>query len=351
MDIPAITPITAPPPAGASSSSDASPAGFAEALAAEMPDPHESANGREQGDAATAMPGDAAAITPPPARETTAQEAPAFSPGNNLPPPLAVISANAASPEGDAPLSGGPLAAVALPSGTSAGPASPGAAKSARAAQFDAMAAQADESDPASATSGAEAVHDALPLEIMPGTASPGPNTIGGTTASASAPMTPGLAWTPAATAAAHTPVPPQLDVALPLHHRDWAAEFSERVAFSVSRGLQTAELRVSPEELGPISVRISLDRNEASVTFVAVHPQVREVIEQALPQLRDSMQQAGLQLGEASVSGGEQRHAGQRGAQQSGTTPLIHSAAPEEQLPAAPARAVASRLLVDTYA
>ncbi len=70
-----------------------------------------------------------------------------------------------------------------------------------------------------------------------------------------------------------------------------------------VSRNVRGAELRLSPAELGPVQVQISLDDNVAKVAFTAGHAVTREALEQALPRLREMFADQGVTLGEASVS------------------------------------------------
>ena len=60
---------------------------------------------------------------------------------------------------------------------------------------------------------------------------------------------------------------------------------------------------RINPPELGPVEVRLKLSGDEATVQFVSAHADVRNAIEAAVSRLRESMAQAGISLGETSVS------------------------------------------------
>lgn len=157
-------------------------------------------------------------------------------------------------------------------------------------------------------------------------------------------------AWVALPPASHGSPPAPALEVTLPVQHRDWASKFSERVTLTVSEGLQSAELRVNPEELGPVRIRVSLDRNEASLVFAAAHPLVRAAIEDALPALRESLQQAGLQLGETFVAGGQPQGGQEQGSNRS--DPARGDKSGESQaVMAENVRHVSASLLVDTYA
>lgn len=89
-----------------------------------------------------------------------------------------------------------------------------------------------------------------------------------------------------------------------------WGADFG-RVMVQISQqagqnnqaGLQTAEIRLDPPELGPLRIVLSVNDSVASAMIFAAHAQTRLTVEQALPQLQQQLAQAGLSLGEASVS------------------------------------------------
>jgi flagellar hook-length control protein FliK len=63
------------------------------------------------------------------------------------------------------------------------------------------------------------------------------------------------------------------------------------------------AEIRLTPAELGPLRVQLSVDDGVATVTFHSSQAATREAIEQALPRLRDLLADNGLSLGQANVS------------------------------------------------
>jgi flagellar hook-length control protein FliK len=66
-----------------------------------------------------------------------------------------------------------------------------------------------------------------------------------------------------------------------------------------------TASLMLDPPELGLLQVVVTVSNDQATATFVAAEPEVRRAIEAALPRLREMMDSAGIQLGDATVSAG----------------------------------------------
>ena len=93
------------------------------------------------------------------------------------------------------------------------------------------------------------------------------------------------------------------LEVSAPVQAPEFAQALSQQVVWIIDKDAQVAELRINPPELGPVEVRLHLSGDEASVQFVSAHAEVRNAIEAAIARLRESMAQAGIQLGEASVS------------------------------------------------
>src|SRR5690606_18028489 len=69
------------------------------------------------------------------------------------------------------------------------------------------------------------------------------------------------------------------------------------------TRGQHEGSLRLAPEDLGPLEVRISVQQNTAHVWFGAQHADTRAALAEALPRLREMLADAGLSLGNAGVS------------------------------------------------
>lgn len=82
-----------------------------------------------------------------------------------------------------------------------------------------------------------------------------------------------------------------------------WQQELGDRLVWLAGRQGQTADLVLNPPSLGAVEVRINMNGGEASAQFFSANPNVRDVLEAALPKLRDMMSGAGIALGEAMVS------------------------------------------------
>lgn len=91
--------------------------------------------------------------------------------------------------------------------------------------------------------------------------------------------------------------------VQTPVGNAQWADEIGSRMTMMVEQGKHTASLRLSPEHLGPMEVRITMNGDQASVQFGAAHADTRNAIENALPRLREMFASQGLALTDANVS------------------------------------------------
>lgn len=82
-----------------------------------------------------------------------------------------------------------------------------------------------------------------------------------------------------------------------------WGSQLGERVVMMAGNQLKSAEIRLTPAELGPLRIQVAVDDGAANVTFHAQHAVTRDAIEQALPRLREMLAETGLSLGQADVS------------------------------------------------
>jgi len=89
----------------------------------------------------------------------------------------------------------------------------------------------------------------------------------------------------------------PTASVAAPVHSPAFAQALSAQVSVFARDGVQQAELRLNPAELGPLGVHIELDGTQAQVSFHAGVAGTREAIERSLPELAAALREQGLNL------------------------------------------------------
>ncbi len=88
-----------------------------------------------------------------------------------------------------------------------------------------------------------------------------------------------------------------------PVGTAGWSGEFAQKVMWIAGDRQQSAELHLNPPELGPLSIRLAIEDDQASAVFHSAHSEVREAIQAALPRLREVLAESGIALGNASVT------------------------------------------------
>lgn len=132
-----------------------------------------------------------------------------------------------------------------------------------------------------------------------------------------------------------------------------WSQALGEKIVWMAAGSQQSATLTLNPPDLGPLQVVLNVSNDHASAHFFAAQPEVRQALEAALPRLRDMMQDAGIQLGQANVSADTARQQDDSPRDTPRSLPgLAHAGAEsmaDASLVAPPVRA--GRGLVDTFA
>lgn len=81
-----------------------------------------------------------------------------------------------------------------------------------------------------------------------------------------------------------------------------WQQQLSQQVLMMHHKGIQSAELRLHPHELGNLKISLVIKSDQAEMTFISGHSQVRTAIEAALPHLKTALAENGISLGESHV-------------------------------------------------
>lgn len=132
---------------------------------------------------------------------------------------------------------------------------------------------------------------------------------------------------TPTTTSLVNAPSVPQLNAQLGTP--EWQQQLGQQVMMFNRQGLQTAELRLNPQDLGSIQIRMKIEDGQAQMHFVSGHSGVRAALEAAMPQLRTSLADSGINLSQSNVSSDnsqwqqqqQQQQAFQQSGQQSGSS------------------------------
>jgi flagellar hook-length control protein FliK len=205
-----------------------------------------------------------------------------------------------------------------------------------------------DASGPAALPGAALSALPPMKLADAASAAGAAPSEVTSTAASSSDTPDPGLLsldFTPVHAGAEATAAAPAVQT--PVGTGGWTEELGTHVIWMAHQGVSSASLRLQPEHLGPLEVRISIHDTTASVWFGASEPETRSALEAALPQLKEMFTAQGMTLTDAGVSREPPRDAQPAPRPGASTSGLSAPPAPEVA-PSVPGR---RRGLIDTYA
>lgn len=128
------------------------------------------------------------------------------------------------------------------------------------------------------------------------------------------------MAGSPARSAA---PVVTSAPVAMPADpDAGFDDSFGARIGWMAEQRIGHAQIRVNPDHVGPIDVRLQLDGTRVSAEFVSANADVRQALEASVGRLRDLLDQQGLQLTHSDVGSGQSDTSGERAASDSSDAP-----------------------------
>jgi flagellar hook-length control protein FliK len=90
-----------------------------------------------------------------------------------------------------------------------------------------------------------------------------------------------------------------------PVGQSGWNDALGQHLVTMVSNSQQTATLTLNPPDLGPLKIVLQLQNTQADAAFITAQPEVKQALEDAMPKLREMMEQAGIQLGQTTVNTG----------------------------------------------
>lgn len=93
------------------------------------------------------------------------------------------------------------------------------------------------------------------------------------------------------------------MTMTVPFQQAQWGSAVAEKVMWLNNHGLQEASIQLDPPELGPLQVKISVENDQAHVSFVVQNAQVKEALEQTAARLREMFDAEGIDLLDVDVS------------------------------------------------
>ena len=138
-------------------------------------------------------------------------------------------------------------------------------------------------------------------------------------TSTQTAALAAGMATPPVApSATAHA-----LSVNAPVGSTGFSSALSQQITWLSGQAVKQAQIRLHPQELGPLDVKVSVEHGRVDVAFMAVHPQAAAAVQQGLGQLNQMLGSQGLSLGQTTVG----QHAQQQFAHSGGAAASMATA------------------------
>jgi flagellar hook-length control protein FliK len=96
-----------------------------------------------------------------------------------------------------------------------------------------------------------------------------------------------------------------------------FAKELGQQITWLSGQEVKQAQIRLNPQDLGPLDVKISVEHGRVDVSFMTQHPATTVAVQQGLDQLNQMLGGQGLSLGHTTVGQhAQQQFAGQQGQQ-----------------------------------
>lgn len=80
------------------------------------------------------------------------------------------------------------------------------------------------------------------------------------------------------------------------------AQALANRLSIMQAQNMKVAEMRLDPPNLGKVRIQIRMTGEQASINITAANPQARDLLEQALPRLKEMLGDGGIDLADAQV-------------------------------------------------
>jgi flagellar hook-length control protein FliK len=112
-------------------------------------------------------------------------------------------------------------------------------------------------------------------------------------------------------------------DKAVNIHKPEGQQQLNEKIRWMVNARNTMAEIRLDPPELGSMQVRVNVQGDAASVSFIVQSQQAKDALADTMPKLRDMLSEQGIELGDAQVrkDNSQNGESGQQLAGQSGNS------------------------------
>jgi flagellar hook-length control protein FliK len=125
----------------------------------------------------------------------------------------------------------------------------------------------------------------------------------------------------------------------------NWGNAVGEKILWMANQQLSSADIRLDPPELGSLQVKVTVQQDQANITFISPHPQVRELLDQQVTRLREMFAEQGLNLGQVDIADKREQQSDQSDEESKTKSRFVSEESEETQV-----ASISSLYLVDQF-
>jgi flagellar hook-length control protein FliK len=137
----------------------------------------------------------------------------------------------------------------------------------------------------------------------------------------------------------------PQTQLGMNAANPNWGNAVGEKILWMANQQLSSADIRLDPPELGSLQVKVTVQQDQANITFISPHPQVRELLDQQVTRLREMFAEQGLNLGQVDIADKREQQSHQSDEQSKTKSRFVSEESEETQV-----ASISSLYLVDQF-
>jgi flagellar hook-length control protein FliK len=137
----------------------------------------------------------------------------------------------------------------------------------------------------------------------------------------------------------------PQTQLGMNTANPNWGNAVGEKILWMANQQLSSADIRLDPPELGSLQVKVTVQQDQANITFISPHPQVRELLDQQVTRLREMFAEQGLNLGQVDIADKREQQSDQSDEESKSKSRFVSEESEETQV-----ASISSLYLVDQF-
>jgi flagellar hook-length control protein FliK len=100
---------------------------------------------------------------------------------------------------------------------------------------------------------------------------------------------------------------------------QEMANHMQQQIGMMLSKNMKSIDIRLDPPDLGTMQIKLTMNNDQASVSFVVSNQQAKDALDASLPRLRDMLEQQGMELADSDVQHGNAKGESETGDSENG--------------------------------